>query len=291
MEKINQHIEAPNEQMEAIYESAIKQHPSLMEYGETRLKNIIVGDLGRIDAFEAAAIEDEKSHFAVTPEVAEKTGAIWVFSGPGTYEQPSKQQDTVYRNLAWTRWMDRDRLQRAAILARKIAEVRSGAKHNPSKHISAERRAQLKKMMGEYAPQIIYNGAHSEDEVLKNVMSREGVIFPGEKVTIIDKEILNTVDQMKTFELPPEVTVDGKEVALISHAPHLDRILHFLSRYRPFSDNATARLFPLPTLTEARKEYTTMEIRAILYYIFLSPNKDANEDIYPYVLNKADTSP
>jgi hypothetical protein len=283
-------IEKTHEQrVQEIYESAIAQHASFKELGEERLKGIIGTELERIDLLEEAGMENERNHFQVDKNTAEKIGAIWVFSGPGTYKQPFKEDR--YKDLPWAAWMDRNRLQRAALLARHIAEIKSGFTPDRSKEFAGKNREALRSMIKQYAPHLIYNGTKVEDAVLQSVLDdddpehKRDPIFTGETVEIVGEGIDNTVDQIKKFELPDDLTLTGKEIVLLSHAPHLDRVLHFLQRYEPLPKGTVPRLFPIAMPRVGGEEYTLQEIRGLLYYMFISKNKDAAEEVPPYTVN------
>ncbi len=94
-------------------------------------------------------------------------------------------------------------------------------------------------------------------------------MIAADKVHIPATSIANTVDQVKTFVLPESLHLAGGEIGLVSHAPHLVRTLHMLNRYQVIPEDMKIRLFPLKSPKEGREEYTTMEVRGLLYYIYL----------------------
>lgn len=62
--------------------------------------------------------------------------------------------------------------------------------------------------------------------------------------------------------------------------------MRMVNKYKPFPENTRIRLFPLPTPPEGKIEYAVMEIRGILYYTYLSPDKDAARNSYPYSVDQ-----
>jgi hypothetical protein len=45
------------------------------------------------------------------------------------------------------------------------------------------------------------------------------------------------------------------------------------------------RLFPIASPDSGKEEYATLEIRGLLYYIYLSPNHDADKESYSYTIH------
>ena len=115
------------------------------------------------------------------------------------------------------------------------------------------------------------------------MISRDHSIIPKEKIKIIYGDLKNTADQIRTFELPDDPALVCKKIAIVSHAPHLSSILHMIDRYKPFPHGSIPYLFPIPTAKNGRDEFAFMEIKGLLYYIFIA--KNASEDPYPYQLH------
>ncbi|MEK7143825.1 MAG: hypothetical protein AAB820_00640, partial [Patescibacteria group bacterium] len=142
-----------------------------------------------------------------------------------------------------------------------------------------------KKAILESGPYIIYNGTIEENENVKEILNREGIIMPPEKVMVIEEPIEKTVDQVKTFKLPEGAYMIGKEIAVVSHAPHLSRIIRMVNRYKPFPPDVKMKLFPLATPKEGKEEYIQKEISGLLYYIYVSDDHDAVKEPYSYEIN------
>lgn len=275
--------------IDSVYESAIDQQGVLKgnNFSREEIRGLIAEALREIDLFEKIG-ERDKRDLHLPDKIAKKIGLIWDLSGPGTYDEPFK--DDRYKDYPWAKWMDRNRLNYTARLTRKIAEAVSGQNHRGSLGTIEERKEATKRMISEHGPYIVYNGTHIENSVVADVLDREGVIIPKERVGIIDEEIKNTIDQTKTFKLPEDFDIENKEIAVVSHAPQLARLIRMINRYKPFPEGTVIRLFPLPTPEEGRAEYARMEIQAILYYVYLSKDRDAVMEPYPYLLNPGEQS-
>lgn len=146
---------------------------------------------------------------------------------------------------------------------------------------------EARRLIAEYGPHIVYNGYQVETEKLEEVLVRPGFIMPMEKVKIIHVDPVkgapvNTVDGAKKFKFPEGIVKAGQQVAVVSHAPHLARILHILNAHDYLPDDTVPYLAPLPTADDGRSEFALMEIRGMLRYIFL--DHDAAEEPHEYEL-------
>ena len=284
-------LNSTNEQFnpDELYRKALEDHPD--EYRslpESEVKALITEIAEEIKRLEEVG-EKEKARIEMPPETAKKIGAIWVNSGVGTYDTPLKEKERgVYKDLPWMQWADRARLNHAAILARKVAEARSGENFDRGSLASIkERKAKIKEMISRYGPKIICNGSEIENDSVAEVLAREGTIIPEDAVTIIqgtaEHPIVNTLDTVKTLKLPPEFR-DDQELAIVAHAPHLARIMRMINKQPPFPRTTKVRLFPVPTPEAGKKEYAELEILGILNYALRKGVAD--KESYPYVVNE-----
>jgi hypothetical protein len=258
----------------------LAEHPEFEEVGEDRLRAIIDATLGRIALFEAAA----RRRLAISPEVAENIGTIWVLSGTGSYDERFKGEDPpCFRDKLWMGGFDRARLSRGALLARKIAEVRSGrsAVRGTMDNLPV-RKAATKELIAQYGPAIVYNGYPCETEFVEKLLDRDGIVMPKEKVKIIHADLKVTTDQVRTFTYPDDPSARDKEVAILTHAPHLARVLHMANRYKPFAEGAVPYVAPVATPDAGRRDFALMETRGLLYYTYL--RHDAAEKPHSYEL-------
>lgn len=280
-----------NEQFnpDELYRKALEEHPD--EYRslpESEVKAFITEIAEEIKRLEEIG-EKEKARIEMPAETAKKIGAIWVNSGVGTYDTPVKEKERgVYKNLPWIRWADRARLNHAAILARKVAEARSGENFDSGSLADIKaRKGKIKAMIERYGPKIIYNGAELENDTVADVLSREGTIIPEDNVSIIrgsaEHPIVNTLDTVKTLELPLGFT-DYQELAIVAHAPHLARIMRMVNKQPPFPRTTKVRLFPVPTPEAGKEEYAELEILGILNYALRKGVAD--KESYPYTVNE-----
>ena len=268
---------------ERIYHAALKEHAGFKEIPELQIKEVISTALEEIDVLEAAA-DKELALTSLTPEIARNISALWIFSGPGTYDEPVKEDR--YKQYAWAKGMDRARLSYGAWLARKISEQVSGETLHGPVEDATQRIQDAKEMIAAHGPTILYNGTELENSVVKDVLMRDGIVIPSEKVRVLGEGISNTVDQIRSFALPEELHWQGGDIGIISHAPHLMRILHMLNRYQPLPKDMAVRLFPLASPKEGREEYAEMEIKGLLYYLYLG--KNATEESYPSTIHGRD---
>lgn len=173
--------------------------------------------------------------------------AVWVFSGPTTYY--GEIAHTTYSGRSWISCMDRDRFT----YAEKI-----------------------------FPSCIIYNGSDMQNDALKHALEKGDAAVSPENVLIFGNDFHNTLDQIKHFVMLEHLHVPGKEIGFVSHAPHLMRIVHMLQMYQTVPSDMAVRLFPIATPEEGREEYTIMEVKGLLYYIFIGKNADVVA--YPYLL-------
>ena len=273
------------ERVDRAYATALGQHESYASISEEELKGFIKEILLEIDSLETVAERDRVPSRSLPPEFARDIGAVWTFSGPGTYDHPVKNDR--YKNYPWAAGMDRARLNYTDQIARFIAESNTGVSLKGPLSSLAERKEKTKEAIRAAGPTIIYNGTKVENDTVKDVLTREGIIIPAERVSTIREGIDTTVDQIKGFVLPEHALEVEKMLALVSHAPHLSRIVRILNRYKPLPEGTKVILLPLPTPAEGKEEYARMETVGILYYMYLSKTHDATRDSYPYTVHSA----
>lgn len=268
MQKLPLHRENDTSRIEAIYRTVTHEHTLLRGIPVVKLKSIIATELHRIDTFENAAREDRDGHMMIPTDVAVNIGAVWAIAGTGTYREPVTIVDNpLLRDKSWAEWMDKHRIDRAIRLVKELTEI------------NVEKVGERASETPYNGPYFIYNGYNFQNTVLEEAITL-GHLLPSKKVKIIYGDLKITVDQIKSFALPRDPTLKGKAIAIVSHAPHLSRIIHMLDKYRPFPEGTILYLFPLPTPDSGKDEFSFMEIKGLLYYIFVA--KDASENAYPY---------
>ncbi len=254
--------------IEAIYRTATHEHTLLRDIPAVKLKQIIATELNRIDIFEKAALADMAGQMVISSKLAQSIGAVWAIAGTGTYREPVTIADNpLLREKPWAMWMDKHRIDRALALIKQLTafctEVEGG----------------IQSAIRDNGPYLIYNGYNFQNAILEDAL-RQDELMPNSKVKIINGDLKITVDQVKSFALPNDKSLAGKGVAIVSHAPHLCRIIHMIERYQPFPAGTPLYLFPLPTPESGKDEFSFMEIKGLLYYIFVA--RDASEAAYPY---------
>lgn len=269
--------------IEHIYNTALHQNPGLGKIDKEEILRVIDTGLHEIERLENAA-NPQNAKIFLTKEVAENIVALWDFSGPGVYDGPDRSDDR-YVKLSWSRGIERARLNYTAVLARNIAQLLQpetdikGPKADTKGNISRS-----KEIISQSGPTIIYNGTMKENERVMSILGRDTTIIPSEKVIIMDNEhIDSTNDQVKTMVWPKGLYQPGKEIGLISSAPHLWRIAHVLNQYKTIPAEMKIRLFPIPTPKEGKEQYAAMEIMGLLYYAYIG--KSAKTQAYPYIIH------
>lgn len=269
---------------EEVLESAYQEHPEYADFDADFLHGMVDQALTRIALFNASG----RSPLHVTEEDAANIGTIWVLSGTGSYDSRFKPQDNP--KLIEKPWMggwDRARLSRGALLARKIAEARSGVSLESGAPSDIDRRKQqTRELIAEYGPELVYNGYPCEMDNLEQLLERPGIIIPREKVTILHGEELKiTADQVRTFRYPDVPGIQDKEVAIVSHAAHLGaRVLHMLEHYKPLGEGRVPYMSPIAMPAEGLHEAATMEPRGLLFYALLADPAVAATEPHPYQL-------
>ena len=249
-----------------IFQSALSEHPDYTTLNEEELKRFIAIEEARISGFEGLG----QSPIKLSAAQAHSIGAIKVHSSVGSYDEPYKEDDNPrLKNIDWLAWADRDRIKHGAYLARKVAETRSGytipAYPLDRLHIQKE---ETKALIREYGPNLIYTGYPVETAKATEVLNRIGGIIPIEKCFIVHGTPRNTVEGIQQFILPEGALARDKELAIVSHAPHLARILHIMGQYPYLPAGSLPYVAPVATPESGRLDFALMEIRGMLNYVF-----------------------
>lgn len=244
--------------------------------------DFISGTIGVLNQLETLA-QNPHLQLPQSPEEAAKIKALWIISAPGTYSQAYKQDR--YATKPWSRWMDRQRINYTLQVGRKLAEIKLG-------HPISSNWAETERELTEQGPLIVYNGTPAENaavlEAKKTPWLRipEGNIYPGNKIVVISpiKGIDNTIDQIKSFHLPPAFDLSpGDEIGVILHAPQAVRFLYELANFKDsIPQEANLRIFSLPTPKGGFPEYPMQELRGTTYYHFIANPPIAAESPYPF---------
>lgn len=268
--------------VESIYKAALDQlkyRDAYLQIPKQEITSVIANGLQEIDVFERIA--EHISRLELPQNILKKIGLIWVLSGPGTWSEEKK--DDRYQNFSWAENWDHMRLSYAGGWVRKITEARMNERF-PSGSINAafDRKRYINEQIERYGPMILYNGTPVENAAAKRALATHTLIMPETKVEIQSgrfKKIENTVDQVREFRLPEGFVLGrDEEIGIVTHAPHMMRLLHMINKYQPFPPETKIRPLPLSTPKEGKEEYAQMEILGLLFYVFLSNNEGATED-------------
>lgn len=246
-----------------------KQLENLL-HQNNNVERYISGAIQVWDQLETAS-QNLKSQLPQTIEEAERIKALWTVSAPGTYFQPFKADR--YTTKPWSAWMDRQRIIYSFKIGRSIAEIRLG-------HTICNNWQDAKAELMEQAPAIIYNGTPAENAAVLQVKKTpwlripQSSIYPGDKIFVINPltAIDNTVDQIKSFRLPPNSEIKpGDEIGVVIHAPQAVRFLYALNNIKNvIPKEVNLKIFPLPTPKNGFPEYPLQELRGTIFYHFIA---------------------
>lgn len=222
-------------------------------------------------------------HLPQTKEEAEKIRALWVIAAAGAYSDAKKKDR--YEDKEWALWNDRQRVNYAFKIGRRLAEIKLG-------HPISDNWTDGEKELTEYAPLIVYNGTPVEDaavlEAIKTPWLRipEGLVYPKNKVLVINPlpPIDNTLDQVRTFRLPLSFKISpGDEIGVVIHAPQTARFLYALAKFEEVvPKGAKIRILPLPTPPGGYPEYPLQELRGMVSNRFISNPAKIADSPYPF---------
>lgn len=263
---------------------AVGRNPDLSRFAPKRVRDLVITGAFEIAAFEEIA-RTSLLRTPKTPEQARKIVVIWDVSAMGTYLK--EFQDDRWKNTPWAGWTDRRRLNYSGALMRKLTGVITGESYQTPLGVEpvAEQIAKLRSAIEKVGPHLIYGSTTEQNQDVEKVLKMPGIIIPRTKVHIIDdpeKSVgINTINQMKSFSLPPDVQIlEGEILALVAHAPHMMRALHFADKYKPFPEGLIIQPYPLASSHSAGTDYAKQEISGLLYYALLTG--DASEQSHPY---------
>lgn len=267
--------------MNKIFQDALAENPHLDAISHVDLQLVIRKGLEEMVSLEQIALQHKRCNLPMTCAVASRIKAVIVVSGPGTWYQAHKEDR--YKDKVWAAWMDRKRLIHAVWIIRRITELATGRYFRSSLDSFDEQICQVRDNIAAYGPYFIYTGREDERQAVKQALRESRAIIPAEKTYIIEGKIDNTVEQVQTLVLPPNLSINpGERVAIVAHSPQLVRLGHILERYKPFPSGIEVQPFPLPIPKEGMPEYPAQEIRGLLYYTFITG--DAAKEPYPYVV-------
>lgn len=269
-----------------------------LEPWSEQLKSLMVKDKEGITSFLDSAVatyrefeqkaQRPESHL-ISPEEAEKIKAIWVISAPGTYFEGRKNDR--YQDKEWALWADRQRINYAFGMARKIAEANADRKFEGN--LPTELKA-----LAQYTPLVIYNGRPDENAALTEAVEvpwlkiPEGLGYPKERVFIINplttnfNSRYNLLDQIRSFHLPRGFEVKPQDtIGVVAHAPQAVRFLYSLNANPgAFPEGVKIKVLPLPTPKSGIPEYPTQELRGLVNYRFIANPALVSATPYSYTV-------
>lgn len=270
-----------------VYDSAVAEHPEFLGLDQTELRAFIGSTLSRIAMFETVAHQP----LEVTAEDAEKIAIVKIHSSTGSYDEPFKAEDNprLREDKPWLAWFDKQRILHAVRLARKVAEVKSGytvrLSGNYDENDVLRAKEEVKEQIAAYGPAVMYTGYPVETQKAEEVLRRPGGIIPEDKAIIIHGNPHNTVEgaqmMVDAFETYDYLLEGGQQIAVVTHAPHMARVLHIMDKYK-YLPKGSDQPFVSPVATPAAgaHDFATMEARGLLYYAWLADS--ASKEPHPY---------
>lgn len=238
-----------------ICDRAIAKHPVFWASKRDKLNNLISNILDEIIVFE----EMSSIPLSFSKKKAKNILAVWCVSGSGSLTENfiDSPSDNKYKNKDWYAGSDRIRLRYCESIILAIAKVKSGQK----KELSFAEEIELAR---EYGPHMIYNGIQKQVLTLLEE-SRKTFAVPKEKIYIPKGKIANTLDQIKKFSMPAYISEKKGQLIVISHSPHLSRILRFMKKYEHKFKGLTIGVIPIPVGNSTG--FIEAELSGILDYI------------------------
>lgn len=206
------------------------------------------------------------------PQATKDIGAVWVFSGPGTFLSPLKGRDED-----WMAWMNHLRLSTGILLVLQVTSLTLNKSIQEVTKNDVERSG----------PPLIYNGIPIENDDFRSVINLPQFPLPKGKIIIIDEvekngiksKIRNTREQVMSFPRQLLGNPISGAIALVSHATHLPRILRYMNKYRTIPNNRfPIRCFPIHSDPKWAAIDASREIEDVCRYLAMG---HLSENPYP----------
>lgn len=240
-----------------IHKIALERHASFWFGKEIELDLLIEQSIKEIKLLNRVA--DRTLSF--TPAKANKIKAIWAISGSGTYTKSitNVPGDQVYRSKIWGQWSDKKRIDHSLEIIQKISTQNGG-----------------------FYPYLIYNGITEQVIDLKDALQSDRLDLPKDKLFIPTGMVIKTIDQVKGLSFPRDALQEGDVLGIVSHSPHLARVMRMVNKFRSIPLGVSVQLFPMTfNNIENDEEFAFNEILGIIGYI---SRGEATIESYPYDL-------
>jgi len=279
---MNRESTSPKNEDLSLRDYAIVSNPEYWRGKESELKSLIDKASLEIREIEKSA---QREWLPGNAEEAKKIKAIWVLSGAGTYKKTITDDPGDLANIGkyWIHGSDRKRIGHAADLIKKISLIASGnclPKEVNSYKISD---VEVLALVKEYGPYLIYNGTAVQNADLIAAIKDDSLLMPEEKLFIPESKITKTIDQVKMLKFPDINFEKNDEIGIVSHAPHLARVMRMVNKYKPIPEGVEVQLYPLVFGDpENEREFAQSEMKGIVGYV--SKGLATAESSYSYLL-------
>lgn len=213
---------------------------------------------------------------------ARRVKAVWVLSGVGTYLVPVTDEpgDKLNLDKIWIYGSDKKRIDYALDLIKKISLLASGEYKFDQFDDPGLSRTEMMDLIENFGPTLVYNGIESQNNCLASLAHSGKILLPEKNLCILENEIKNSLDQTKTVKFPGIKLEAGDVIGIVSHAPHLARVVKMLNKYRPLPSQVDVKLFPLVFENlENESKFLESELKGIIGYISQGL---ATPESYPY---------
>lgn len=259
-----------------------------------------------------------ETSFNLSDQQAQHLTRIVVLGGPGTYLDKTFENDKYPKD--WAAWMSRKRLNKAAQLARRIAQSRSGLKNRLTKEqldvmikreeedtarsqveligddrlskassslgrFTDEEIAQTRQLVSQYGPDIYFTGGEAHNDPLNKFRMVYPTIIDENKLHLTKGQIYDTVEELSTLNLFENYKV-GDVIGLVTHAPHVPRVMRLIAAGvadGKIPAHVKFHIFPLPSPPQSEPyDFEKSQAGGVLNDVFV--RKIAAVQPFPYTI-------
>jgi len=263
------------------FDNAVEKAKNAHRFKEWSHKEIL--DIAELALQEMHALEnaaqDKERWKRISPETAKSVKRIVVFSAPGTYTKPVK--DDRWQEKKWAWGMDRLRDDRAARLGIVLSGLAIGKDFSVFDSLEPldandddlkELRENAKEAVLASRIRFIYTGRPDEVEAVRKALRQHNSFIPEKIVDIIDDpKIDNTLDQVRELGKSLHEVYEagnikaGDSIVFVAHGPHLVRMAGLLNHFKSIPEDVNILFDPLPIPRLGIAEYPFMETKGKLF--------------------------
>lgn len=260
------------------FDNAVEKEPQAKKWSREAISNIVERSLKEMSVLEHAA-QDKERWRHLSPEMARSVKRIVVFSAPGTYTQPVK--DDRWKHLKWAWGMDRlrdDRATRLGVVLSGLVTGKDFSVFNSLKPLDAndpdlkDLRENAKEAVVDAKIRFVYIGRPDEVAEVHNALRQNNSFIPENIVdSIDDPKIDNTVDQVRELgkylheKHAAGDIKEGDSIIFVAHGPQLVRMAGLFNQYNSIPSGVNVLFDPLPIPHLGITEYPFMETKGTTF--------------------------